>query len=646
MDICVYGGTSAGVMAAYSARKLGKTVLLVEPGGHLGGLTAGGLGATDIGNKYAITGLSRDFYRRLGQHYGNFENWTFEPHVAERLFGEYVQRANIPVLYQRRLVSVDKQGARIRTITLENAARPDPKTNQVVKAKMFLDCSYEGDLMAQAGVRYTVGREANGQYGETYNGVQRLDKHQFPDGVDPYVKPGDPKSGLLRGISAETLPPNGTGDQKVQAYNFRLCLTQNAGNQLPFTRPTDYDSSHYELLRRQWGVKPWKSIHEGMHPVEMPAGKTDVNNNGAFSTDYIGNNYAYPEAPYAEREAMARQHADYIKGYLYFLGHDPRVPEPIRREMNARGYAKDEFRDNGGFPHQMYVREARRMVGEYVMTQKNCQGAETVPDAVGMAAYTMDSHNIQRVVVKGPNGDQVKNEGDVQIGGFPPYPIAYRSLTPRRGECENLLVPVCLSASHIAYGSIRMEPVFMVLAQSSAVAAAMAIDGRVAVQAVEVAKLREKLRTDPLLDGSTPEVLVDNADSTRLATAGNWQAENTNGENGANARNFLLSKSKTNEPRNVTVKPTLTKSGKYKVYYYCPSLDAYASGAVPERIPCEVGTRSGPVKAVVDATNARSWAYVGEYEFAGGPTDYVRVLGEAVDGPVGVDAVLFVPSFK
>lgn len=645
VDICVYGGTSAGVMAAYSAKKLGKSVILIEPGTHLGGLTSGGLGATDIGNKYAITGLARNFYRRMGQHYGNFENWTFEPHLAEQLFEGYLKEADVPpVLYQYRIVSAQKQGARIQTITLESAMEPAAPTNRVIKAKMFIDASYEGDLMARAGVSYTVGREANSLYGETYNGVQMLDKHQFPDGVDPYVVPGDPKSGLLWGISSETLSPNGTGDKKVQAYNYRLCLTQTTGNQLPFVKPDDYDAAHYELLFRLWKVKPWKSIHEGMHPVEMPQGKTDVNNNGPFSTDYIGNNYAYPEASYADREKMARNHANYIKGYLYFLSHDERVPEPIRQEMNSWGYAKDEFTDNSGFPHQLYVREARRMVGEYVMTQKNCQGAEKVADVVGMAAYTMDSHNIQRVVVNG----NVKNEGDVQIGGFPPYPISYRSLTPKREECQNLLVPVCLSASHIAYGSIRMEPVFMVLAQSSAVAAALAIDGNKAMQTVDVQQIQGKLKKDPLLDGSTPEVMVDNADAARLETEGNWQVEKTNGNNGANAQNFLLSKEKNGKPRSVTIRPGLAKGGKYKVYYYCPGLTAYANeGEIPQSVPCRINAKNGIQQASVDfRANARSWAYLGEYEFAGGSSDSFQIAGEEINGPIGVDAVLFIPGFK
>ncbi|MDP4187844.1 MAG: FAD-dependent oxidoreductase, partial [Bacteroidota bacterium] len=333
---------------------------------------------------------------------------------------------------------------------------------------------------------------------ETYDGVQMMKGHQFPDGIDPYKIPGDPSSGLLWGISNETLSPAGSGDKKIQAYNFRVCLTNNPQNLIPITRPVNYDSSRYGLLLRLIEKTGKISLNDYFIWSIMPNQKTDINNKNGFSTDMIGMNWDYPEASYREREKIIAAHVDYTQGLLYFIGHDQQVPEVLRNQMLQWGYPKDEYTKTGHFTPQLYIREARRMIGEYVMTEHNCKGSEVVKDAIGMAAYTMDSHNAQRVVVNG----MVKNEGNVEIGGFPPYPVSYRSITPRRKECTNLLVPVCLSASHIAYGSIRMEPVFMVLAQSSAIAAAEAIDAKKAVQEVDVQKIQKKLINDPLLDGS------------------------------------------------------------------------------------------------------------------------------------------------
>ncbi|MBD2751703.1 FAD-dependent oxidoreductase [Spirosoma sp. BT704] len=496
VDVCVYGGTSAGVIAAYSAKKSGKSVVLIEPGKHLGGMSSGGLGATDIGNKQAITGLSRGFYRRVGRHYGQPEQWTFEPHVAEAVFNQYIKEADVPVWYEYRLASAKTQNNQIQEITLESAQAGNPSGNRTVRAKQFIDCSYEGDLMAKAGVAYTVGRESASQYNESLNGVQFRDKHQFPDGVDPYVIPGKPESGLLWGISTAKLAPNGTADRNVQVYNFRLCFTDDPANRIPITRPEGYDSTKYELLLRQIAKKMPKELTWNlMHFVMMPNHKTDINNCGGFSTDMIGANYDYPDGSYARRAEIIREHELYTKGFFYFIGHDPRMPKHLRDEMLQWGYPKDEYVDNDHFTPQLYIRESRRMIGEYVMTQANCEGKTIVSDPVGMAAYTMDSHNCQRLIVEGPGAvAQVRNEGDVQVGGFPPYPVSYRAIIPKRGSIQNLLVPVCLSASHIAYGSIRMEPVFMVLGQSAAQAACLAIDSKKAVQDIDVPKLQRLIQ--------------------------------------------------------------------------------------------------------------------------------------------------------
>lgn len=507
-DVVIYGGSSGGVAAAIQTARMGKTVVLIEPGQHVGGLTSGGLGATDIGNKGAIGGISREFYQAVKQHYEkdaawkfekreNYSNrrqnanedtmWFFEPHVAEAIYRRMLQEHKVPVVLGERLDlqnGVKKEGSRIVAITMESG--------KTFRGRRFLDCTYEGDLMAKAGVKYHVGRESNATYNETLNGVQtkQARHHQLQPGIDPYVRKGDKSSGLLPGIDPTGPGEEGAGDHRVQAYNFRMCVTDVAENRIPFEKPEGYNELEYELLFRNFEAgemrAPWA-------PIMMPNRKTDANNNFGFSTDYIGQNYDWAEADYATREKIFQAHLRYQRGLMWTLANHERVPESIRRQFARWGNCKDEFPEHGGWSHQLYVREARRMIGEYVMTQHNCQGRVRVEDSVGLAAYTMDSHHTQRYIDE--NG-HVRNEGDVQVGGFPPYPIAYRSIVPKQAECENLLVPVCLSASHIAYGSIRMEPVFMVLGQSAATAAVLSLDGDLPVQKVNIEKLQERLVAD------------------------------------------------------------------------------------------------------------------------------------------------------
>jgi hypothetical protein len=400
-----------------------------------------------------------------------------------------LNEAKAAVYFQQRLASVKKEDGRIAEIVMENG--------KVYRAAMFVDATYEGDLMARAGVSYSVGREGNTKYNETLNGVRaETPKHQFTVAVDPYRKTGDAESGLLPFIQPGDGGTPGEGDACVQAYNFRLCYTQDSANRLPHSKPTEYDPAKYELLARYLealvaaGHNP--ELKAFWNPIWMPNHKTDINNNGGFSTDFIGANYAYPEADYGRRAEIWQAHQDYILGFVYFLATSPRVPEDMRAEMQTWGPARDEFLDTGNWPHQLYVREARRMVSEYVMTEQNCRGQQKAEDPVGLGAYGMDSHNCQRTAKAG----HVENEGDVQVGGFPPYPISYRSIVPKASECENLLVPVCLSATHIAYGSVRMEPVFMILGQSAATAAVLALDGKLPVQKLAYEKLRERLLAD------------------------------------------------------------------------------------------------------------------------------------------------------
>jgi hypothetical protein len=486
-DVVVYGGTAGGVIMAVSAAREGVKVALLEPRDHVGGMVSGGLTATDFGKKAVIGGLSLEFFERVGRRYGQPIGWYFEPHVAEEVFREMLKEAGVPVFFRHRLrekTGVGKKGTTITEIRMENAA--------VFRAALFADATYEGDLMAQAGVSHTWGREGSAQYGEALAGVRdKTPKHQFLMRVAAH----DEKGRLLPEIQSGPKGEPGQADRKVQAYNFRLCLTDVKENHVPYPKPKRYDARRYALLARYIDAfaaangRPPK-MGELMNPVRMPNGKTDTNNNGPFSTDYIGANWEYPEADYATRERIWQAHVDYIQGFLYFLANDPQVPAVLHDEINRWGLAKDEFTDNGNWPNQLYVREARRMVGEYVMTQKDIQDELRKPDVIGMGSYNSDSHNIQRVAT--PEG-AVENEGDMQVP-VTPYQIPYRMLLPKRNEAINLLVPVCFSASHVAYSTLRMEPQYMILGHAAGVAARMALRAGVAVQDVDTRALSARLK--------------------------------------------------------------------------------------------------------------------------------------------------------
>jgi len=518
-DVVIYGGNAAGLAAAVQAKRMGKTVVVVAPEQHLGGLMASGLGWTDSGNKAAIGGLARDFFHRVWLAYqepaawkwqkqGEYgargqggaasdgaqrTMWTFEPHVAERIFEDWVKENSIPAhrnQWLERQHGVAMKDGRITTITTLDC--------NVYEGKVFIDATYEGDLLAAAGVSFTVGREPNIRYGETLNGVQVKNavKHQFEKPVSAYVVPGDPASGLLARISAQPPGPDGSGDTKVQAYCFRTCLTDHPDNRLAFPKPGGYDPRQYQLLARYLQAG-WNGVWNKFDPV--PNRKTDTNNHGGFSFDNIGMNDDYPEASYPRRREILREHRIYQQGLLWFLANDPQVPDPVRARMSKWGLSKDEFADNDNWPYQIYVREARRMVADFVVSEGHLKGTKPSPRPIGMGSYNMDSHNVRRYVDAQGN---VRNEGDVEVGLKRPYPVDYLAIIPKRGECRNLLVPVCVSASHIAYGSIRMEPVFMILGQSAATAAALAIDAGCALQDLPYPALRERL----LADGQVLEI--------------------------------------------------------------------------------------------------------------------------------------------
>jgi hypothetical protein len=512
-DVVIYGGTSAGVIAAVQTKQMGKSVVIVCPDKHLGGLTSGGLGWTDSGKKQVIGGLSRDFYHRIWKQYQHPETWrwqkpaeygnrgqgapaidgdqrtmwVFEPHVAEKVFEDLIKENDITVHRDEwldRNNGVEKKDNAIRSINM--------LSGKTFAGKMFIDATYEGDLMAAAGVSFTVGREANSKYGETLNGVQtgHARSHQFEKPVDPYVVPGDPSSGLLPRIHGDPPGEEFSGDHRVQAYCFRTCMTDHPDNLVPWPKPEGYDPLQYELALRYYQAG-WKGVFRKFDPI--PNRKTDTNNHGAFSFDNIGYNYDYPEASYERRREIIREHETYQKGLLWFIANDPRVPGDIREKMNRWGLARDEFTDNGNWPHQIYVREARRMVGDFVVTELHLRRNKPTPRPIGMGSYNMDSHNVQRYIDE--NG-HARNEGDIQVNPGGPYPIDYGAILPRESECANLLVPVAVSSSHIAYGSIRMEPVFMILGQSAATAAALAIDGKGGVQDVPYEALEKRLLAD------------------------------------------------------------------------------------------------------------------------------------------------------
>ena len=486
-DLVVYGGTAGGVMTAVAAAREGLTVALLESGRHIGGMVSGGLGWTDYGKKEVIGGYSLEFFQRVGAKYGRDIEWHFEPHVAESVFNELVKETGVRVFLQHRLREkggVAKNGTTVTEVVAENGTS--------FRARVFVDASYEGDLMAQTGVTYTWGREGISQYNESLAGVRdRTPLHQFRAEVSPVDATGK----LLPEIMPRAKDPVGASDKRVQAYNFRLCMTRDPSNRVAWPKPAGYSAARYELLARylpafEKGLKRPLAINDVMKADILQNGKTDTNNNGAFSTDYIGGSYEYPEGNYATRARIRQAHIDYIQGFLYFLATDARVPSALSAEMKEWGLCKDEFVDNDHWPYQLYVREARRMVGEYVMSQKDIQTELTKPDSIGMGSYNSDSHNVQRRPTE--DGSAVENEGDMQVP-VTPYEIPYRLMLPRRSQATNLLVPVCFSATHVAYSTLRMEPQYMILGQAAGGAAKMAIDGKQAVQDVDTKALSVKL---------------------------------------------------------------------------------------------------------------------------------------------------------
>ncbi|HLV33268.1 MAG TPA: FAD-dependent oxidoreductase [Chitinispirillaceae bacterium] len=481
-DICIYGATSAGICAAVQAATMGNKVTILAFNRHIGGMTTSGLGATDVGNKHVIGGLAKKFYEEIGAWYGtDNEQWFFEPHVALKIFSNWLQNKSISLYTECRLKGVEKAANRIISIQVEKGT--------IFKASVFIDASYEGDLMAKAGVSYTIGREGNEVYNELYNGIQYTTHHNFKMFVDPYRKAGDPSSGLLPFIDDNPIGAQGQADDRIQAYNFRLCLCSNPKNKLEFSKPENYDPQNYEILYRY--------ISSGIFDLfgltrALPDQKADHNNWGAFNSDFIGGNYDWPEGDYKTRERIFQNHYNFQMGIFYFCANDPRLPSIVREKTRHWGLATDEFADSGNWPQQLYIREARRMISDYVLTENDAIGRGSVEDSIGMGSYRMDSHNCKRVV----HASRTINEGDIELSPLSPFPIPYRTIIPKRTQCSNLLVPVCISASHVAYGAVRMEPVFMILGQSAGIAASLALKKNGVVQDISYSDLEHNLHQE------------------------------------------------------------------------------------------------------------------------------------------------------
>ncbi|MCE6989576.1 FAD-dependent oxidoreductase [Dyadobacter sp. CY323] len=513
-DVVIYGSTSPAIMSAVQLARMKKHVIIVCPEMHIGGMSSSGLSFTDVGNKNVVGGLSREFYQRIYSHYQNSKSWNwqrkdefgnvgqgtkamdseikamwvFEPHVAEKVFEDYIKENKIKIVRNKwldRKDGVEMKDGKIVSITM--------LTGEHFKGKIFIDATYEGDLMAAAGVSYTVGRESNSMYNEKWNGNQpNIFHHGHNFGtlnISPYRIPNNAASGLLPRISSATPGKKGEGDHRIQAYCFRTCLTDVKENRVPFKRPENYDSTQYELLARLV-EKGWSTP---LGAGNLPNRKKDANNKGAFSHDNIGMNYDYPEASYEERKRILKEHETYQKGLFYFYATDTRVPVKVREIFNTWGLSKNEFVDNGNWPYQIYVREARRMIGESVITENEVQGEAPVLQPIGMGAYAIDSHNTHRYVT--PEGF-VQNEGDIGVGVKKPYQISLGVILPKRQQCSNLIVSAALSSSHSAFGSVRMEPVFMILGQSAGTLAGMALDRKMGLHEVPYSDLRKRLQDD------------------------------------------------------------------------------------------------------------------------------------------------------
>lgn len=639
-DICVYGGTSGGVAAAVAAARLGKSVSLIVVSNHVGGMSAGGLGVTDVGNTASIGGISREFYQLVGQAYGSTNPvYWFEPHVAEQTFLQMLNGAGVSIYTNQQLASVTLSNQVITQIAMADGT--------ICRAREFIDTTYEGDLMAMAGVSFTVGREGTNLYNESLAGIQYPG---YSYDYDPYLITGNSNSGLLPFVQAGSPGTVGQGDGKVQCYNFRLCLTQNLTNQIPITAPTNYSESKYALFTRYIASR---EATDGSVTLEqlinvqtlIPNGKTDINADGELSTDYIGYNYTYPTNTYAARQVIYQAHKDYIAGLLYHLGHSTNVPLNVRTNMQSWGYAKDEFQDNGGWPYPLYVREARRMVSDYVMLQQDALGSRAATDPVALASYTLDSHPVARLAVSG----LTMEEGGIGVSVQYPYSVSYRSIIPGLGQCQNLFCTFALSASHVGFASIRLEPVFMMLSQSAGEAAAFAIDDNAAVQQLNYQKLAAQLIADGQIltwgsgqSVSTNGIILTENNTTGVTASSGWSVGANSGgwplPNGAYWHDGATGKGS----KWVAYAPNLPTNGYYDVYLWWVAASNRSTNT-----PVDIVNASNTTRVYVNQQlNGSTWVKVASSNYfnagsSGSVT--IRNVGTASGTYVIANAVRWMP---
>jgi hypothetical protein len=643
--VIVYGATAGGVMAAVAAAREGASVQLVEPGQHLGGMLTGGLSHTDYGDRAVIGGLALEFYERVAKAYGKpLYFWRGpEPRLGEKILGDWLKEYRVAVLFGQRVLEVEKEGRQIRRIRL--------LSGQSLVADVFIDATYEGDLMARAGVSYAIGRESIAQYGESWAGRQPIypDGHNFRLPVSPFV---NGKNGaLLPLINPRRQVGFGEADSAVQAYCFRLIMTNVPENRVPITKPEGYDSARYELLRRYVKIRKPQTLGETgvIGPwVNLPNGKAEINSGGPISTNlYDGSNWAYPDADYPQRDRIWQDHLGYTQGLLYFVANDPSLPENIHREAREWGLAKDEFADTGHWPHQLYVRVARRMVGEYVMTQHDLQRDTTKYDGIGMGSYNIDVRHVQRTfqwISRFPElRGETFNEGYLSIP-VAPYEIPYRALLPKYDQCTNLLVPVCVSSSNLAYASIRMEPQYMILGHAAGVAAALAGKQRVPVQHIDIAGLRQKLmaqRQVLSLEGNPNGVfaqgnaVVVDDDMSRWVTREGYWAMSEDPRAGRHAITFMHAGRA--EPAHFTYQPPLPRDGLYHVYGWWPSGKDFATNTRLTIRHAE-GTKTLPLNQRETGGN---WVPLGSYRFRQGREGSLTLSNAGADGTVAADAFKF-----
>lgn len=669
VDICIYGGTSGGVVAAVKAARLGKQAILIEPGQHLGGMSSGGLSFSDMGKAATVAGMAREFYQRIGRKYNKPLETQLEPHVAEQVFDEMIKEAGVTVLKGEPLKQVIKQGPRIQTLITEKGTRID--------AKMFIDTTYEGDLLAAAGVSYSLTREANSQYNETLNGIQYHEIPQIQFGkvnaigrrkdrrglwdrsipLDPYRIPGKPDSGLLPLIEEGKLGIPGEAAPGVQAYCFRLCVTDQSENRIPIEPPADYDPARYEIVARyiQACLKAgddmdlrWFTKHDA-----LPNGKFDFNT-AYFGLNYVGGNKGYTEASHAERQKIIKEHENYARGLYHFLKTDPRVPEKVRQQISQYGLCKDEFLDNGGWPHQLYIRESRRMISDLVMTEHHCRHTEVASKSVGLASYGVDIHEIRRIAHNGIMIREGKLLGHTSTRG--PYPIGFDAIVPKASECNNLLVTFAISASHVAFGSTRMEPVLMILSQSAATAASQAIDADCPIQEINYQRLRTQLLADgQLLDWPSP--VKRGQPQTRVITPAkklpgivldDSAAEYTGGWSESNRQpspigpTYTHDNNKDRGKKSARFSPEIKHTGDYEVRLLY-TWHENRSTKVPVTIHSADGEKTVIVNQREPALINRIPVSLGEFHFEAGQPAHITISNTGADGYVVVDGLQLLP---